>query len=98
MAAYVIARVSVTDPEQYEKYKALTPDAIAAYGGKFIVRGGDHETLEGDPDERRLVVLEFATSDDARSFYNSAAYTEARAVRARAADMEMTLVEGVPES
>lgn len=95
MAAYVIARVKVHDPDQWEKYKALTPKAVAAYGGTFIVRGGDHQTLEGEPDDRRIVILEFATSGDARAFYDSAAYTEARAVRAGAGDMEMTVVEGV---
>ena len=45
MPAYIIVKVSVTDPDQYDKYKQLTPAAIAAHGGKFIVRGGEHETL-----------------------------------------------------
>lgn len=94
MAAYVIARVEVTDPEQYDKYKLLTPAAIAEHGGKFIARGGEHEVLEGSADARRMVILEFPTMDDARAFYDSPAYTEARAVRAGAADMEMVLVPG----
>lgn len=94
MAAYVIARVRVTDADQYGKYKLLTPAAVAAYGGTFIVRGGEHEVLEGAADDRRLVVLEFPTSDDARAFYDSPGYVEARAVRDGAAEMEMVLVEG----
>ena len=94
MPAYVIARVKVTDPEQYDRYKALTPAAVAAHGGKFIVRGGRHEVLEGPADDRRIVVLEFATGSDARAFYDSPEYVTAREVRAGAADMEMVLVEG----
>lgn len=94
MTAYVIARVNVTDPDQYAKYKLLTPAAIEAHGGRFIVRGGEHQVLEGAPDDRRIVVLEFATSDDARAFYDSPEYVHAREVRAGAAEMEMTLVEG----
>lgn len=94
MAAYVIARVNVTDPDQYSKYKLLTPDAVAAHGGEFIVRGGDHEVLEGPADDRRIVVLKFASMDDARAFYDSPGYSAAREVRAGAAEMEMTLVDG----
>lgn len=95
MAAYVIARVNVTDPDQYGEYKLLTPAAISAYGGAFIVRGGEHHVLEGVDDDRRIVVLEFATMDDARAFYDSPEYVEARAVRAGAAEMEMVVVEGI---
>ena len=94
MAAYIIARVRVTDADQYGEYKLLTPAAVAGHGGTFIVRGGEHEVLEGQPDDRRIVVLEFSTSDDARTFYDSPEYIEARAVRAGAAEMEMVLVEG----
>jgi uncharacterized protein (DUF1330 family) len=94
MAAYVIARVRVTNADQYGKYKLLTPAAVAAHGGTFIVRGGEHQVLEGAADDRRIVVLEFPTSDDARTFYDSPEYVEARAVRDGAAEMEMVLVEG----
>ena len=94
MPAYVIARVNVTDPEQYAKYKLLTPDAVDAHGGSFIVRGGDHEVLEGAADDRRIVVLQFPSMEDARAFYNSPQYSAARQVRDGAAEMEMTLVDG----
>lgn len=95
MSAYVIARVNVTDADQYAKYKLLTPAAIEAHGGNFIVRGGEHQVLEGTADDRRIVVLEFPSSDAARAFYDSPGYVEARAVRAGAADMEMVVVDGV---
>ncbi len=94
MSAYVIVRVEVTNPEQYEQYKLLTPEAVAASGGTFIVRGGQHETLEGDADDRRVVVVEFPDYESAKAFYDSPKYRKAREVRAGAADMHMTVVEG----
>ena len=95
MPAYVIARVNVTDPDQYEKYKALSPGAIAAYGGRFIVRGGETEVLEGEPEARRVVVVEFPSMEQARTFYDSPEYREARAARAGAAEGQFLLVDGV---
>ena len=95
MSAYVIVRVHVSDPAQYEKYKALSPAAVEEHGGSFIVRGGASEVLEGEPDDRRIVVLQFPTVDAAKAFYNSESYTHAREVRAGAAEMEMVVVEGL---
>ena len=94
MTAYAIVRVKVTDPDQYEKYKALTPDAIAAHNGRFLVRGGDFEVLEGEAEDRRIVLVEFPDLDTARAFYDSPEYREAREVRAGAAEMQMIIVEG----
>ena len=94
MAAYVITRVNVTDPDQYEKYKALSPAAVAESGGRFIVRGGESVTLEGPEETRRLVVLEFPDMDSATAFYDSEKYRHARSVRAGAAEFEMVVVEG----
>ncbi|WP_420626021.1 DUF1330 domain-containing protein [Candidatus Poriferisodalis sp.] len=94
MAAYVITRVNVTDPDQYEKYKALSPAAVAESGGKFIVRGGESVTLEGPEENRRLVVLEFPDMDSAKEFYDSEKYRHARDVRAGAAEFQMVVVEG----
>jgi uncharacterized protein (DUF1330 family) len=71
MPAYLIARVNVTDPAKYENYKALAPAAIAQYGGKYLARGGATETLEGDAESRRVVILEFPDMEAARTFYNS---------------------------
>ena len=94
MAAYVITRINVTDPVQYEEYKKLSPAAAAAYGGKFIVRGGESVTLEGPEEDRRLVVLEFPDTDAAKGFYDSELYRHARAVRDGAAEFQMVVVEG----
>jgi len=96
MAAYVIADVRVSDPEQYQQYAALTPAAIAAGGGRFLVRGGRVETLEGNWKPQRLVVLEFDTYAQARAFYDSAQYRAAAAKRAGATEyFNMVVVDGV---
>ncbi len=94
MTAYLIARVEVTDPVKYENYKALSPAALAAFGGRFIVRGGAHETLEGPEETRRLVVVEFPSLEQAKACYHSAQYQAAKAEREGAADMQMVVVEG----
>ena len=97
MAAYVIADVKVADPEQYARYMALSPAAIAAAGGRFIVRGGAHESLEGPWRPNRLVILEFPDVAAARAFYDSQLYRHARDVRAGATEFfNMVVVEGVP--
>lgn len=95
MPAYIIARVNVTNPEQYEGYKALSPGAIAAHGGRFLVRGGAHETLEGETETRRVVILEFPTYEKARAFYDSPEYLKARAAREGAAEGQFVLVDGL---
>jgi uncharacterized protein (DUF1330 family) len=93
MAAYVIAEVDVTDPEAYKAYTALTPASIARHGGRFIVRGGGTEALEGTP-PKRIVVVEFADMEAARRWYHSRDYSEARAIREAAAKTRLFFVEG----
>lgn len=95
MAAYLIADVDVTDPAKYEEYKKLAPAAIAKYGGRYLVRGGAHETLEGDWKPGRLVILEFPDLDRARAFYHSPEYAAARAARAGAARGDFVIVQGL---
>jgi uncharacterized protein (DUF1330 family) len=96
MAAYVIADVKVADPEKYKGYMALSPGAIAAAGGEFVVRGGRHETLEGAWHPNRMVVVKFPDYATARAFYDSALYREARAKREGATEFfNMVVVEGV---
>ena len=94
MPAYIIARVNVTDPEQYAKYRAATPAAVAAFGGKFVVRGGEMETLEGPEETNRVVVLEFDSMEKAREFYNSDLYQAAIALRQPASEGQFILLEG----
>jgi uncharacterized protein (DUF1330 family) len=95
-AAYIIADVKVSDPEQYKQYMALSPAAIAAAGGEFVVRGGRHETLEGKWQPNRLVVIRFRSYEAAKAFYDSELYKEARAKRAGTTEFfNMVVVEAM---
>ena len=95
MSAYVIADVNVTDPKLYEDYKKLVPATVERYGGRFAVRGGTLETKEGDWNPARLVVLEFSNMEQARKWYHSPEYAPALALRLKAANAKLILVEGV---
>jgi uncharacterized protein (DUF1330 family) len=95
VTAYVLVDVDVSDPEQYDRYKPLAAASVERYGGRYIVRGGGCEVLEGDRVPNRLVVLEFPDADAARRWYRSAEYDEAKATRAGAATGSFILVEGV---
>lgn len=98
MSAYVIANVDIHDPERYAEYVKLTPATIAPFGGRFIVRGGKAERLEGDTAVNRVVVLEFDTWDQAKAWYDSEHYRAARAVRQSASVASLILVQGVGQT
>lgn len=95
MSAYVVVQIAVQDPAAYERYKAMAPPSIATYGGRYIVRGGPCEILEGGWQPPRLVVLEFPTSAQARAWWSSPEYAPAKALRQSCARTEMLLIEGV---
>jgi len=95
MAAYLIAEVEITDPKAYEEYRKIVPATIAQYGGRYLVRGGAVETKEGDWTPSRVVVLEFASMDQARKWYQSPEYAPALAIRTRAGKSKVILVEGI---
>jgi len=95
MPAYLVADVQVTDPVRYEDYKKLAATAIAKFGGRYLVRGGAHTTVEGEWTPNRLVIMEFADVATARRFYDSPEYREARAARANAAKGQFVIVEGL---
>lgn len=94
MPAYVIAETDVHDAEQYEHYKAAAPATIAAYGGRYVARGGALSVLEGDWDPARLVILEFDDLAAATRWYESPEYQEARKLREGAATFRVVAVEG----
>ncbi len=94
MKAFVVVEISITDPELYEEYKKLTPATITAYDGKFVVRGAKTESLEGDWNPQRLVMLEFPSVDRAKEWWNSQEYSKAKAIRQQAATTKMLVVEG----
>lgn len=95
MTAYLVCMVDVRDAEVYAAYAAKTPDIIARHGGRFLARGGRVQTLEGEGFDGRFVILEFPDADAARTFYNSADYEAARAIRAPVSSGRFYLVEGV---
>lgn len=96
MAAYVIVQGEVLDEDKYLEYKELTPKTVSDHDGRFIVRGGQKEDLEGRWDTSRVVVLEFPSMDHARRWYASEEYQAAKRLREGAANLTFTLIEGVP--
>jgi uncharacterized protein (DUF1330 family) len=96
MAAYVIGRLQMRDASWIEKYRATVPSIVAKHGGKYLVRGGKMETLEGKaPLPSSYVVLEFPSMDQAKAFYNDPAYAPFIALRQSGSDLEMVVVEGL---
>jgi uncharacterized protein (DUF1330 family) len=95
MSAYIIARIEVTDWDQYKEYTKVTPAIVEKFGGRFIARGGQTVTLEGPEENRRVVVLEFPSLEKAVEFYNSEDYQPAKKLRERAASASFIAVDGI---
>jgi uncharacterized protein (DUF1330 family) len=95
VAAYMIYQAEVTDPERYEQYRTEAAESILAAGGRYLVRGGEIDVLEGEPPPARTVVLEFPTRQAAIDWYRSEEYTAIRRLRDRAAQARLYLVDGV---
>ena len=95
MAAYIIVDVKVTEPEAYERYKATVQPTLAKFGGKFVVRGGRSEILEGDWKPNRLVVLEFGSMERAKAWWNSDDYREPKKLRQSASITNTIVVDGI---
>jgi uncharacterized protein (DUF1330 family) len=95
MAAYLIAEVEVHDEKLFEEYKKLVPPTIAAYGGRYVLRGGRVETLEGDWSPSRIVIVEFETAERARQWWDAPEYSEAKRLRQSAAHTRMIVVESL---
>jgi uncharacterized protein (DUF1330 family) len=94
MSAYVIVDITVTDPDRYEVYKRLAPEAVELYGGRYLARGGAVETLEGDWSPTRLVILEFESVERAKAWWDSPEYHDAKGIRHEAARSQMIVVPG----
>jgi uncharacterized protein (DUF1330 family) len=94
MSAYVIVDIHVTDPAGYEAYKPQAAATVAAFGGRYLARGGVTQVLEGDWQPGRLVILEFPNAAAARAWLNSEAYSLPRAIRLGTAKSNMVLIEG----
>ena len=95
MKAYIVVDVNVTNPTLYEDYKKLTPASLVPFDGKFIVRGGVAEILEGEWQPGRFVVIEFPSKQKAKEWWDSALYAPAKALRQATSKTNMILVEGI---
>ena len=94
MSAFMIAEITVNDPQLFAEYGKGVPGTIAAYGGKYLVRGGAVEAREGGWVPKRVVVLEFPTMERAHTWYASAEYKPLLAMRLKAAQSKVIFVEG----
>ncbi|HYT77336.1 MAG TPA: DUF1330 domain-containing protein [Vicinamibacterales bacterium] len=95
MPAYIIVQVDVKDPVRYEDYKTMVPPSLAKYGGRFVVRGGKTQTLEGTWAPQRFVMVEFPSVEQAKAWWASPEYAEAKALRQATAVTQMIVAEGI---
>jgi len=95
MPAYVIANIEVTDPKGYEEYRSRSLATVQKFGGRFIVRGGEHERKEGEWTPKRLIILEFPDMATARRWYDSETYQSIIPYRSGTAKTELVLVDGI---
>lgn len=94
MASYLIVDIDVRDQKEFDRYRELVPPVIAKFGGRYLVKAGKLQPLEGDFGLKRLVIIEFPTMDAAREFYNSAEYAPLLKLRLDSAPSKMVLVDG----
>jgi uncharacterized protein (DUF1330 family) len=94
MAAYVIGDIEVTDPAAFQEYRDRVGATVEQYGGRFVVRGGRVNPKEGDWQPRRLLMLEFASLEQAERWYNSSEYKPLIAIREKAARTHLIIAEG----
>ncbi|MBF8778367.1 DUF1330 domain-containing protein [Pseudomonas fulva] len=95
MKGYWIATIDITDAEQYQEYTQRAPEVFAAFGGKFLARGGRSEAMEGRPTPTRTVIIEFVSYEQAVACYRSAQYQAASEHRFNAAKAQVIIVEGL---
>ena len=95
MPAYVVTEIEVLDPVRYEDYKKMSSSSVAAHGGRFIVRGGKVDSLEGTWSPKRFVVVEFPSVEKAKAWWNSPEYAPAKKLRQETAKSQMIVVEGI---
>ena len=95
MPAYVIADVEVTNPELFEEYRKLVPATVDAFGGRYIVRGGDSEVVEGDWTPSRTVVIEFESFEQAKAWHSSEMYAGPKQMRIDSTNSSVIIVDGL---
>ncbi len=95
MPAFLVVQIEVVNKEKYDSYKQMVPPSLLPYGGRFVVRGGKLETLEGTWSPERFVIIEFPSVAQAKAWWNSPEYAHAKAIRQESARTQLILVEGV---
>jgi uncharacterized protein (DUF1330 family) len=95
MPAYIIAEIDVHDAATFAEYRAGVPETLVPFGGRFVVRGGRVETLEGDWSPSRLVILEFPSAAQAKAWWDSKEYNGLKLLRQAASTGKLLLVEGI---
>ncbi len=95
MSAYVVVQVDVKDPVRYADYRAMVPASLEKFGGRFVVRGGQVHPMEGTWAPKRFVLVEFPSVEQAKAWWGSPEYAEAKALRQATAESELIIVEGV---
>ena len=95
MSAYVVADIEITDPAGFEKYRDGVASLVEQFGGRYLVRGGEHEVREGDWQPKRIVILEFPTMEKAKLFYDGPEYADLKAMCIAATNSNLVVVEGV---
>ena len=97
MAGYVVVQVDVHDPEGFAIYPDMVPPTLETYGGRYLVRGGDYECVEGEWNPKRLVIVEFASVERAKQWWASEEYAPAKSLREKTSHSTAIIVEGLPE-
>ena len=95
MPAYVISEVEIIDDQMAKTYTALAEASITKFGGRYLVRGAKADVMEGDPSDRKIVIVEFPSLEQARAWYTSPAYAEALKFRHKALNRKLTFVDGI---
>jgi uncharacterized protein (DUF1330 family) len=98
MSAYVIVNVNTRDAVEYERYKKMAAEAVANFGGRYLVRGGPMQVLEGSWAPTRIVVLEFDSYERAIEWWHSEEYAPAKALRQRLSETDLLIVDGYSPS
>ena len=95
MAGYVVVQVSIHDPEGFAVYREMVPPTLEVYGGRYLVRGGDWENLEGDWKPERLVIIEVDSVEQAKNWWSSKEYAPAKELREKTTTSKLVIVEGI---
>ncbi len=95
MAAYIVVDIDVHDVPGLEEYRRQVPATVTKFGGRFLVRGGPFQVLEGGWQPKRMVLLEFPSVEQARRWYDSEEYRPLKAMRLKASTANLVLVDGV---